>query len=371
VKIAKAKRVVLPDQNLTQVQNTLGDVLDKVCDVPYISGVHIRDVELTAGSNSVAHKLGRTPLGWIVTKVVGDVGTTAVTVPYDPQPVKIRQSVAFDVEVVAAVGVNSTKSITLPRAPRNGSTCLVCFVGSRPVVASEGIDVPVQTGATYSVGHALSPGSTISLFTWYAQNVQSAGTGITLTQSATNIAFNGTIIFIELTGVAAASFQSKDSLSATAGGASANIACSTSITPSTNDTFFISFNAIHAALTTLGNVILGPESTATGSGNTFNLRLEYVDKFRYGTGAAAYARPIIIIAGHPQHQSVIEPALYFNAGSQTWNNSAHSNFLFLQDTSGSGSTNVATAPAINETDADSNYLTLETEADVTVDLWVF
>lgn len=65
---------------------------------PYLTGAHVTDIELSAGSNSVSHKLGRIPTGWIVTRI--QTGTcTAYETARDTKAVTLSSSGSSKVDI--------------------------------------------------------------------------------------------------------------------------------------------------------------------------------------------------------------------------------------------------------------------------------
>lgn len=55
------------DSDLERVQNNIAKVVDSISEIQILDGLFIKNVTLTPSSvNRVAHKLNRTPQGWIV-----------------------------------------------------------------------------------------------------------------------------------------------------------------------------------------------------------------------------------------------------------------------------------------------------------------
>ena len=57
------------DQTLNLMQNRWGSVLNPVLQNPLLYGNLIADVALTTGDNTINHRLGREPLGYIIVAV--------------------------------------------------------------------------------------------------------------------------------------------------------------------------------------------------------------------------------------------------------------------------------------------------------------
>ena len=63
------KKVDAPSRELKQLQENIEQFVKPIQNCPIIDGVLIRDLCLEAGvSNEVRHKLGRKPIGWIITR---------------------------------------------------------------------------------------------------------------------------------------------------------------------------------------------------------------------------------------------------------------------------------------------------------------
>ena len=56
---------------VSQMQDNLGDIFAGLGRNPVAGAVLLRKVSLAAGSNQIAHTLGRTLTGWIVTRIRG------------------------------------------------------------------------------------------------------------------------------------------------------------------------------------------------------------------------------------------------------------------------------------------------------------
>lgn len=63
------KKVATNDHKLNQIQNNMEQAITPVLDKAIIDGILLKDIAITTGSvDIVDHKLGRTPLGYIVVK---------------------------------------------------------------------------------------------------------------------------------------------------------------------------------------------------------------------------------------------------------------------------------------------------------------
>ena len=56
---------------LIDMQNRWGSALDPVVNNPIVQGVQLTNQALVVGANSINHKLGRKPLGYIITGMHG------------------------------------------------------------------------------------------------------------------------------------------------------------------------------------------------------------------------------------------------------------------------------------------------------------
>lgn len=67
--LKKFVTVFTDDENLERLQSSLKSVLDVVTDVQILDGTQLTNVSVKTGqSNFINHGLGRSPLGWIVTR---------------------------------------------------------------------------------------------------------------------------------------------------------------------------------------------------------------------------------------------------------------------------------------------------------------
>ena len=62
------KKVNTTIQDLYQTQENVEQVLTPILNSPIIDGVLVKDVDVGTSDTVVNHKLGRSPLGWIVVK---------------------------------------------------------------------------------------------------------------------------------------------------------------------------------------------------------------------------------------------------------------------------------------------------------------
>lgn len=103
-RLKKYKKVGSTDRVVNQLQNNIEQVLTPVLNAPVLDGVLLKEVCLTKEvSNEVEHKLGRTPLGWIIVRKrkdsrIWDLQDT------NPQPTKTL-SIACSHDVVVDIWV--------------------------------------------------------------------------------------------------------------------------------------------------------------------------------------------------------------------------------------------------------------------------
>jgi hypothetical protein len=68
-RLKNLKKIPSSDRTVTQLQNNIEQALNPFINAPINDGVLIKDACLVAGAtNDVTHKLGRKPIGWIVTR---------------------------------------------------------------------------------------------------------------------------------------------------------------------------------------------------------------------------------------------------------------------------------------------------------------
>lgn len=74
-------------QGLEQIQmeNTWASIIEPVLNSPMARPVHLKNVSLAAGSNTVNHRLGRKLVGWISTRLRANV-TVYDTQDSNPNP---------------------------------------------------------------------------------------------------------------------------------------------------------------------------------------------------------------------------------------------------------------------------------------------
>jgi hypothetical protein len=66
------KKFVSKNLEINWIQNSIAAVLNQLTLNPFLTGVHLTALTTTVGGSSFAHKLGRTPIGWIVTDITND-----------------------------------------------------------------------------------------------------------------------------------------------------------------------------------------------------------------------------------------------------------------------------------------------------------
>jgi hypothetical protein len=64
--IRDLRKIQSDNEELSRVQDLVGECLQPVLQAAILDGVLLKDLTLTPGANSIEHKLGRKPLGWIV-----------------------------------------------------------------------------------------------------------------------------------------------------------------------------------------------------------------------------------------------------------------------------------------------------------------
>jgi hypothetical protein len=63
-----AKTKVATARDLDRVQRNVSDFTRQVAEKEIVDGRHIADVVLASGNNTITHKLGRKPVGWLVAR---------------------------------------------------------------------------------------------------------------------------------------------------------------------------------------------------------------------------------------------------------------------------------------------------------------
>lgn len=67
--IKSLKKLIFKDREVAKLQDNLEQALNPVLASPIIDGVLIRDICMTPGSsNEVLHRLGRKPIGYLITR---------------------------------------------------------------------------------------------------------------------------------------------------------------------------------------------------------------------------------------------------------------------------------------------------------------
>lgn len=65
------RKVKVSSRELDQVQTAVAQVLVPLSKNPVVDGTLLADLDLSAGTNKIAHLLQRTPLGWFITDING------------------------------------------------------------------------------------------------------------------------------------------------------------------------------------------------------------------------------------------------------------------------------------------------------------
>jgi len=364
VKLPSTGRIGVPDQNLQLVQAELANQVDRLGESPLSLGVHLKDVSLVAGSNTIAHKLGRTPEGYAITRVQGANGSTTITPAYNPEPAEIRQICCKDVNQTTG-GIANTTTITLNKTPRDGSTLLMAFFGGAPTVAI-GFNTPTQTGATWSAVNSAeqTAGLSCRLFTWRAENVASASTSITLTCASTGT-IRGSVMVVEVVGVPSSSY---DVASSTAYATATTYATTTAVTPTTSDSFVFIFSGTNTGTPiTIGgyHVVAHPSDFIGGE----NVRMRALIDARRSDSAQGFAMGLM--AGHITSTAAWRAALQPSVRTGNANDTMLSVIVLKADTTGGSSTSVTVPHGFRQTAVSDKFLTLDSIAACTVDMWVF
>lgn len=63
----KYRDFTLNDPNLDRMQSFIKSYLQQFDDLSFLNGVFVNNVTVTTSSTSIDHKLGRQPIGWIIT----------------------------------------------------------------------------------------------------------------------------------------------------------------------------------------------------------------------------------------------------------------------------------------------------------------
>ena len=71
--VQRFKKIFVEDANINQIQENIEQVLEPFIINPILNGVLIKEVNIVSGTTTnIEHKLGRKPLGWIVTRKRAD-----------------------------------------------------------------------------------------------------------------------------------------------------------------------------------------------------------------------------------------------------------------------------------------------------------
>lgn len=177
------------DRVWQRLQKNVADALDGAASTTRESaptGQLIKDVVLADGNTNVVHGLGRPIQGWELRSPRLSTWPTISTGGGDA--ITIRQQVGGQ----TAIGASS-KVLTLPLTPKDGSTLVLCAGGQLDTAFTS----VTQTGATWSSQAEVQAGggSDRSIKVWTAQNVSSAATGITISWTV-GASPNGRLAFL-------------------------------------------------------------------------------------------------------------------------------------------------------------------------------
>lgn len=64
----KLQRIQTGDRVLNMIQDNVSNILDPYSSKEILQGQILQNVDLASGSNNVAHKLGRKPIGWFLVR---------------------------------------------------------------------------------------------------------------------------------------------------------------------------------------------------------------------------------------------------------------------------------------------------------------
>lgn len=83
--MAKLQRINTQDRIINMIQDNVATIIEPISNVPLNSGLILTNVALATGSNNVAHKLERKPLGWFIIRQ-RSAGTVYDTQDSNPNP---------------------------------------------------------------------------------------------------------------------------------------------------------------------------------------------------------------------------------------------------------------------------------------------
>lgn len=148
--LQRFKRIVTQDQDLTNVQDNVQEVLQPFFTVPIYDGIYFDSISLNAGSNRLLHKLGRKYVGFILCNVKPSGG--------NPNTQYTNNWQSFTPTITGSGSMTwSTTSITTARYRLNGSTCEIQLgvTGTTGGVASNQLrmDPPIPMNKSSSTGN--------------------------------------------------------------------------------------------------------------------------------------------------------------------------------------------------------------------------
>lgn len=339
-----------------RLQESLAKPLDKLTNLHFVDGARLESVELSVGDNQIAHKLGRTPIGYYIEKFDGAFGTSSVSTG---DAITLRQWKAFNHD---EAGSPAAATMTLESAPEDGSCMVLIHLGAAPGSTIGSIS---QTGATWE--EEVKSTGTARAFMWHAQDVSSAAAAITLTSGGTSD-LRGMTWIGEFTGVVTAgdpwdsSAAANGSTSGTTDNSYINLPA---LTLTDSDRFII--GGIHKILplTTsgfphFGSANLRPmtHSNPAGSATTDGASVFYLP--------ASEDEVVSVSAG--DGGSVQQPYVFWydptsDSYAAVWG--------ALKAATGGGSSTVTVPHGVRLVSSDSNFITLNSVSAVTVDMWVF
>lgn len=84
------RKVKISERETSLFQDAVAAILGPLSKNPYIDGLLVPNVVLVIGTNTVIHKLGRAPQGWVITDI--DSASTIFKVTMDSQSLVLDAS---------------------------------------------------------------------------------------------------------------------------------------------------------------------------------------------------------------------------------------------------------------------------------------
>lgn len=330
------------------VQRSVRGILDRIDAIEarsIVPGVLIRDLALSAGDNSILHRLGRRPRMWVPSRIRGAFASASAgggSVLYkDITPPRIH------IEDNTNGGGSPDLAITMGFTPADGSTLIALIVCED---SSKSISSIAQTGVTWAnvsgpVGSAVNHAAEM----WIGHTIASAGTGITITFNANILSVTQVGVVIaeipEITGTAgidAASAESQDRI--------VDLSTILSGSPVPNSAGDIVVVGITHNLTTSNRPIVGHGWRCIGA-HQFSGDQETL---------ALYAK----VAQETEEQA-------FRGYTADLADRTYQSAAFATNLAAVGGGGSVTIPhGLREVSADNTALVLNSISDVTIDLWV-